>query len=95
MNAVQIAECVGCGCTDDCACEDGCRWLRVDYEVGLGVCSMCPEMVDTWDAGERKPFDAEEIRRARPPESDVPEILLPGDPEWGETLFEMRARRAV
>lgn len=95
MNAVQIAECVGCGCTDDCACEDGCRWLRVDYEVGLGVCSMCPEMVDAWDAGERKPFDAEEIRHPLSSDYDVPGILLPGDQEYGETLVEMRSRRVL
>ena len=49
----MIAECIGCGCTDMCACvsEDGpCYWLRVDYSRGVGVCSRCPERVAEWDA---------------------------------------------
>lgn len=49
----MIAECIGCGCTDMCACaSDGgpCYWLRVDYRRGEGVCSHCPERVAEWDA---------------------------------------------
>ncbi|CRO04941.1 TPA: hypothetical protein ACGJSI_004101 [Pseudomonas aeruginosa] len=49
----MIAECIGCGCTDMCACvsEDGpCYWLRVDYSRGEGVCSCCSERVAEWDA---------------------------------------------
>ena len=47
-----IAVCVGCGCDDFHACESElgpCRWLRVDYGLGLGVCSECPEHVEAWD----------------------------------------------
>lgn len=57
----MIAECIGCGCTDVCACvsEDGaCYWLRVDYSRGEGVCSHCPERVAEWDeATGRKSID--------------------------------------
>lgn len=52
------ATCIGCGCTDTCACYDertdrACHWARVDYEIGRGVCSCCEELVGAWDAGER------------------------------------------
>lgn len=51
--------CIGCGCTDTCACYDAqadraCHWARVDYDAGLGVCSCCKELIEAWDAGERK-----------------------------------------
>jgi len=35
------AICVGCGCSDDRACEGGCSWLAVDRGKGIGVCSRC------------------------------------------------------
>lgn len=52
------AVCVGCGCDDFNACWDdahgsNCSWLRVDYPVGLGVCSVCPDRAAGWDAGDR------------------------------------------
>lgn len=45
------ATCVGCGCDDDHACAEGCFWLRVDYQIGQGVCSECPSHVVDWDRG--------------------------------------------
>ncbi|MHB8252208.1 MAG: hypothetical protein ACYDEV_00555 [Acidiferrobacter sp.] len=45
------ATCIECGCDDDNACVDGCFWLRVDYGVGLGVCSECGSRVADWDRG--------------------------------------------
>jgi hypothetical protein len=30
-------ECIGCGCTDSCACPDGCAWVSVDPPI----CSGC------------------------------------------------------
>lgn len=49
-----IATCIGCGCDDNHACRDAfddpCYWLRVDYKAGIGVCSECPQKVDSWDA---------------------------------------------
>lgn len=54
----NIAACIGCGCDDLHACEDTfsgdpCRWLRVDYKAGAGVCSECPDDVARFDAGDR------------------------------------------
>jgi len=43
----QTATCIGCGCTDLNACIDAfdqpCGWLKVDYKIGIGVCSECPD----------------------------------------------------
>lgn len=50
---MNISTCVGCGCTDECACENGCWWLRVDRTQRLGVCSECEQHVAAWDKGER------------------------------------------
>ena len=36
-----VSHCVGCGCNDFRACIDGCWWLEVDTERGIGVCSQC------------------------------------------------------
>lgn len=61
----ETAQCIGCSCTDMKACqlEDGpCRWLRVDYEKGKGVCSGCPDHVARWDEGERENRLANESR---------------------------------
>jgi hypothetical protein len=41
--------CIGCGCTDLCACEGGCSWLACDGVTG--VCSRCSFALDSWDAG--------------------------------------------
>jgi hypothetical protein len=35
--------CVGCGCTDDAACDGGCSWVKVDDELRAGICSACVE----------------------------------------------------
>lgn len=43
-----MASCIGCGCRDSHACDNGCEWLVVDYEVGLGVCSNCPGDMALW-----------------------------------------------
>ncbi len=55
----DIAKCVGCGCTDVCAClndltGEACYWLRLDRERGQGVCSECGEHVARWDASVRE-----------------------------------------
>lgn len=54
----KVAVCIGCGCTDFCACWDPekdapCHWERVDRYACLGVCSCCQELVAAWDAGDR------------------------------------------
>ncbi len=47
------AKCLGCGCTDSRAClplvGDPCHWLRVDYKLGIGVCSECPEKIEEFE----------------------------------------------
>lgn len=35
------SHCVGCGCNDFRSCIDGCWWLEVDTQRGVGVCSQC------------------------------------------------------
>lgn len=45
----QLATCIGCGCDDNHACDEGCCWLRVDYAAGNGVCSGCLDHVESWD----------------------------------------------
>lgn len=52
----KVASCIGCHCDDNAACvhpdtEKPCHWLRVDRELGKGVCSMCPGYVKGWDQG--------------------------------------------
>jgi hypothetical protein len=73
-----MTTCIGCGCTDDAACEGGCSWLRLDEENRHGICSSCPEFVDGWD-GLEDPAPA-------------PSILLPGDAEYSDTLRYLRSR---
>lgn len=42
------ARCVGCGCTDSRACQQGCCWLACDRAQGLGVCSSCESHLWPW-----------------------------------------------
>lgn len=50
---MNIATCIGCGCTDTHACPGvPCHWLAVDYTAGVGFCSACPDYLDAFTAGE-------------------------------------------
>jgi hypothetical protein len=40
--------CLGCGCTDSYACEDGCYWLAVDLKSGFGICSSCENELNSY-----------------------------------------------
>lgn len=44
-----------CACCGRADAIDGALvdWLRKDSELGLGVCSSCPEWLDAWDRGYR------------------------------------------
>jgi hypothetical protein len=42
FDPLEVASCIGCGCTDDAACQEGCYWLMVDRDLSRGVCSCCP-----------------------------------------------------
>jgi hypothetical protein len=33
--------CIGCGCTEQDACDGGCRWVWVSTITGEGLCSTC------------------------------------------------------
>lgn len=47
----SYARCVQCGCTDHRACvgpSGPCHWLKVDYALGIGVCSECQAALDRW-----------------------------------------------
>ncbi len=50
QNCRQEATCLGCGCTDSHAClplvGDPCHWLKVDYKLGIGVCSECEHKME-------------------------------------------------
>jgi len=60
-NSRSEATCIGCGCSDSHACVtaitlddpisalQGCFWVKVDYELGLGVCSECVEKIEEYE----------------------------------------------
>lgn len=53
---MSIATCIGCDCTDQCACVGAngpCYWLVVDYDAGVGVCSCCQSHMGRWESGDR------------------------------------------
>lgn len=55
------ATCIGCGCSDSHACVtvrtiddpvsilQGCFWVKVDYELRIGVCSECVENIEEYE----------------------------------------------
>ena len=49
----QEAFCIGCGCTDGHACTHTvtgpCWWIKVDRDLGIGVCSECEEKVELFE----------------------------------------------
>lgn len=75
MPDVTLATCIGCGCTDERACEGGCFWLRLDRIVGLGVCSECADHEDRWDAGDRSCWFGE-------PNDDDSDLLLAAEASY-------------
>ena len=86
---MTTATCIGCGCDDFHACEDGCYWLRVDYADKLGVCSSCEEHVETWDRRDRTPHaqpiaELEDPKLSRIPRPDSPKRPAPcnTDHDW-------------
>ena len=50
---VNEAVCLGCGCSDSHACTHSvtgpCWWIKVDYSLGIGVCSECPEKIEEYE----------------------------------------------
>jgi len=66
-NCRQEATCIGCGCSDRHACvapvTGACFWIKVDRELGIGVCSECPERVDLFEAWQNHAHHGEPTRR--------------------------------
>jgi hypothetical protein len=82
--------CIGCGCTDQSACEGGCSWVRLDEQLQLGVCSQCDDIVQEWDAREDAGELEEFFLTGKP--SPAPSIVVPGDAEYSDTLRYLRSR---
>ena len=65
--AAPEAFCIGCGCSDRHACvapvTGACFWIKVDRELGIGVCSECPERVDLFEAWQNHAHNGEPTRR--------------------------------
>lgn len=63
----QESFCVGCGCSDGHACvhpvTGPCWWIKVDYDLGIGVCSECPERIDLFEAWQNHGHKIADIRR--------------------------------
>lgn len=51
--------CIGCGCTDEHACEGGCTWLIADERAG--VCSRCSHALPAWEKGARLSYWVPEV----------------------------------
>ena len=61
-----VSVCIGCGCTDDHACVtaptlddvatgfDACFWIKVDRELGLGVCSECVDKIEEFEQRQQR-----------------------------------------
>lgn len=52
-----MSVCISCGCEDRKACVDSdnnpCSWVRLERSLRVGVCSMCPDAISRWDAGDK------------------------------------------
>lgn len=84
-----MTTCIGCGCTDEEACETesggACHWLIKN--VDFGVCSECPGHVPRFEMGDFSLFDRDDD------DDEEPGLILPGDDEYDDTLAHLRARR--
>lgn len=53
LDLTNPARCIGCGCTDDRSCREGCTWLAVNRRERTGVCSNCPDQLPAWTQAQR------------------------------------------
>lgn len=66
--AIKKITCIGCGCDDANACETDiggdkpCAWLRANPDLGMGICSACPELIVDWDVAESLRADLTRLR---------------------------------
>lgn len=49
----EVSTCIGCGCTDNAACDGGCEWIAVNRETKRGVCSNCETHLASFEAEQR------------------------------------------
>lgn len=75
--------CLGCGCSDMCACEGGCYWVDVDPTSGFGICSSasCRELLGHYGgdvAAESEPVITVDL--------DVPGQII-GDERWKDPEY--------
>lgn len=92
-----MTTCIGCGCTDEEACEGGCYWVAKSPGELAGACSACvktglipvrgvelaQELLDV-----ESDSIADEIATG-PDYAEIdrdPRLILPGDPEFAGTL---------
>ena len=48
IQTLDICTCVACECTDANACTPACRWVKLNRQDGIGLCSKCHEKTELW-----------------------------------------------
>jgi hypothetical protein len=88
---MNVSVCIGCGCDDNHACDQGCWWIRLDRPASVGLCNRCEvDHVDAWDRGDRtlravpaaeREAIEEHAEHVREPRPAMPApVLKPGEP---------------
>jgi hypothetical protein len=77
-------ECIGCGCTDNEACDGGCSWALV--QGAFGICSNCVESFDNPQTHLEEAAQGRVPRWEDDDDMDGSGLILPGDPEFNTTL---------
>ena len=90
-----MTTCIGCGCTDEEACDGGCSWIAVSEGERAGLCSACglgaigavdvDEAVWACEQAEQEWAEEDADQFAIDQDQRSP-LLLPGDPEYYKTL---------
>jgi hypothetical protein len=95
-----MTTCIGCGCTDEQACEGGCSWIQISPGELAGACSNCIENglitergVELTEALRDQEADwiADQISIRRDyQDPDRDRLILPGHPDYAGALRERR-----
>jgi hypothetical protein len=92
-----MTACIGCGCTDEEACEGGCFWVAKSPSQLAGACSSCCESGLIAVRGLELAQELIEVENEWIADqisigadyADIerdPRLILPGDPEYAGTL---------
>lgn len=91
-----MTTCIGCGCTDEDACEGGCSWLAKSMSERAGLCSSCglgeigavtlDEAAEACDERERDWESDRAEHHADWGDVEQSPLILPGDPEYYNTF---------